>query len=100
MLEGASFGQVHLKSITKNALIRELQKMLDEFSTMLMTANNRYIPLKFQCAIEADGSPIRYEQVAFTDAELIYILMYYMSTLARYRPHIWEERYQARKLNL
>lgn len=87
-VQGAS---LHLKSKLSSVIIQDLVTLLDGFSTLLWNTNSRFIPLKFECVIEGpQRGAVRTEQLAFTELEMLYILMFYMSTLARYRPHIWD----------
>jgi hypothetical protein len=62
-----------------------------------MTTNARFIPLKFTCVVEEPKGVSRSEEVSFAELELLYILTFYMSTLARYRPHIWEAAISGRE---
>jgi YaaC-like protein len=87
-LQGTS---LHLKSKLNTGNVQELVNLLDSFSTLLWSTNTRFVPLKFDCVIEGpQQGATRTEQLAFTELEMLYILMFYMSTLARYRPHIWD----------
>jgi hypothetical protein len=88
---------IHLKSKLNSANIQELITLLDTFSTMLLASNARFIPLKFTCVVQSAGAAGRNEDLAFTELELLYILTFYMSTLARYRPHIWDAAISGRE---
>jgi YaaC-like Protein len=88
---GAQGNSLYLKSKLSSANIQELVNLLDGFSTMLLSTNARFIPLKFDSIIEGpQQGATRTEQLVFSELEILYILMFYMSTLARYRPHIWD----------
>jgi YaaC-like Protein len=88
---------IHLKSKLNTSNTQELVDLLDTFSTVLMTSNARFIPLKFACAIEDGKRNSRTEQMTFCELEMLYILTFYMSTLARYRPHIWDAAISGRE---
>jgi hypothetical protein len=82
---------LHLKSKLNTGNFQELVNLLNDFSTLLWSTNVRFIPLKFDCIVEGpQKGASRCEKLAFTELEMLYILMFYMSTLARYRPHIWD----------
>jgi hypothetical protein len=83
-------GSLLLKSRVNTLNLQELRDLLDSFSTPLLNVNGRFIPLKFDCEIEGPQGASRTEQLVFSEIEILYVLMFYMSTLARYRPHIWD----------
>lgn len=93
--QGTDSFQLKSKLNTRN--IQELVDLLNSFSTVLMTTDTRFVPLKFDCAVEGPQGTIRTEQLVFTELEMLYILMFYMSTLARYRPHIWDAAISGRE---
>jgi hypothetical protein len=97
IMDPPAAGSIHLKSKLNTANIQELVTLLNKFSTMLMTSNARFIPLKFTCVVQGPGGTPRNEDRSFTELELLYILTFYMSNLARYRPHIWDAAISGRE---
>ncbi len=87
---------IHLKSKLSTPNIQELQNLLDTFSTLLLATNNRFITLTFDCQVESKGAA-KTERLSFKELELIYLLTFYMSNLARYRPHIWDAAISGRE---
>ncbi len=91
-------GMQLLKSKLNTVNVQELVDLLNGFSTGLLNGNARFIPLKIECAIEGpQQGASRNEQLVFSELEVLYVLMFYMSTLARYRPHIWEAAISGRE---
>lgn len=84
---GPSF---HLKSKLKTGIIQDLVNLLNEFSTLLMNTNHRFVPLKFDCTIEGPAGTSRTEAFSFTELEYLYLLTFYMGHTARYRPQVWD----------